>query len=190
MDNCINQITTSFLVEEILDAPDSKFARPILTGYILSGEKINPSPVKVIFSENTEARKIKGVKKGDILFVYGNLGYTLKEMIIIYAKSFLIISKNEANISPNERKIIFTSYSHLPNQIILQGTITNIFEDENKLLIDVKRNELVRGEIKKYDLLPVEMTNHPYGLKNKDDIVIIGSIKGNSLYGMVKKILN
>ena len=111
-------------------------------------------------------------------------------MIIIYAKSFLIISKNEANISPNERKIIFTSYSHLPNQIILQGTITNIFEDENKLLIDVKRNELVRGEIKKYDLLPVEMTNHPYGLKNKDDIVIIGSIKGSSLYGMVKKILN
>ena len=189
--NLINQITASFLVENIITTTDSKFSRPILVGYLMCGETINKTPVKVIVSENAEAvRIIRGVSFGDILFVYGILGYTIEDTVVIYATSFLNISKNDKLLPVNERKIIFTSYTPLPNNIVLQGTIVNIFEEENKILVNVKRPKLVRGEIKEDDLFPVIMENFPAGLNNNDEVIVVGALKGTEIYGTVKKILN
>lgn len=185
MDN-INQITTTVLIDEILDSTNSDFARAIMTGYVFSDLVLNQEKVKIIFSENNEARRTRGVQSGDILFIYGSIGYTIEDQVIIYASSFIVLSKNTNNLTANERKIIFMPYSSLPSKVILEGIVANTIEDSSKCFIDIHRNQCIRGEIKERDVIPCVYVNNP-DLSNEDNVIINGFIKDNMIYGTIKK---
>ena len=186
MDN-INCITATVLINKILDGNESDFARAIINGFVLNDSDISKTPIKIIFSENNEARRTKGLKPGDILYIYGNIGYTIDDKIIIYATSFIVLSKNTADLTPKERKLIFLSYQSLPNNIFLEGTVTNAVS-KKKILVNINRDKYIRGEIKERDVIPCLLTNN-IELSNSDNILIQGFIKDNKLYGNVKKIL-
>ena len=141
--------------------------------------------LRVVFVENEDARKVKGILPGDIIFVFGKLAFSEDFGYYMYADSFVTLQKNKANLSQFSCRVSYFEYYSYTNIIQLSGKICNICG--NKIYIYIDRSRNVRGEIVEHDLIPLEIESGDLDYKNGDNIRFIGSIKNNVAVGTAIK---
>lgn len=146
------------------------------------------SSIRVVFVENEDARKVKGILPGDIIFVFGKLAYSEDFGYYMYADSFVTLQKNKANLSQFSCRVSYFEYYSYTNIIQLSGKICNISDNKMSMVVDRSRN--VRGEIMEHDLIPLEIEINESEFKNGDSIRFLGSIKNNVAIGTAVKTIS
>lgn len=141
--------------------------------------------IRVVFVENEDARKVKGISLGDIIFVFGKLAYSEDFGYYMYADSFVTLQKNKANLSQFSCRVSYFEYCSYTNIIQLSGKICNVVGNQINIVVDRSKN--VRGEIMEHDLIPLTLEIGENNYQNGDCVRFLGSIKGNEAIGTAVK---
>lgn len=144
------------------------------------------SSILVVFVENEDARKVKGITEGDILFVFGKIAYSDEFGYYIYADSFVMLQKNKPTISLMCCRIAYFEFYSYTNIVQITGQICNIEGEKANIIVD--RSKTIRGEIVEHDLIPITIDINPGSFQNGDRIRFLGTIKENRAYGTAVKI--
>lgn len=144
------------------------------------------SSIMVVFVENEDARKVKGIVEGDIIFVIGKIAYSDEFGYYVYADSFVMLQKNKPSISQLCCRIAYFEFYSYTNTIQISGKICNIEDDKANIIVDRSRN--IRGEIVEHDLIPLVIEIGKENLSNGDNIRFLGSMRNNIAYGTAVKI--
>lgn len=159
--------------------------KPLIKIYPISKQKIDFTPIPVLFSDNENARKCKELKEGDIMLIYGILGYDLEYGYFIHATFFVMLSKNKQNVPEKFRRPICFEFTDIPNTIILAGSINNIMDDTINLTVD--RENFIRGDIWKSDVLPIPYKDKKIDFQEMDNLIFVGNIDSGKLKGRISK---
>lgn len=143
------------------------------------------SEIRVVFVENEDARKVKGITRGDIIFVFGKLAYSDDFGYYMYADSFVTLQKNKNNLSRLCCRIAYFEFYSYTNIIQISGKICNISDKKASIVVDRSKN--VRGEIVEHDLIPIFIEVGEKQYENGDNIRFLGGIRGNLAVGTAVK---
>ncbi len=143
------------------------------------------SEIRVVFVENEDARKIKGISIGDIIFVFGKLAYSDDFGYYMYADSFVILQKNKLNLSLMCCRVAYFEFCSYTNCIQLTGEVCNISKKCASIMVDRSKN--VRGEIVEHDLIPIYIEVGEDQFQNGDSVRFLGGIEKNMATGTLVK---
>lgn len=181
----INQAVVLGMICEPPGTVNLDMIKPLIKIYPVSEQKIDFTPLPVLFSDNETARKCKGLKEGDIMLIYGILGYDLDYGYFLHATSFVMLSKNKQNIPEKFRRPICFEFTDIPNTIILAGRINNVMDDTINLTVD--RENFIRGDIWKSDVIPIPYEDKKIDFQEMDNLIFIGNIDDGKLKGQISK---
>ena len=175
------------VVSDISETIKTDVIKPVVKLDLYSKEtKEWDSFIRVVFVENEDARKVKGILPGDIIFVFGKLAYFEEYGYYMYADSFVTLQKNKENLTPFSCRVSYFKYCSYTNTIQLSGKVCNIIGDRVNVIVD--RSRSVRGEILEHDLIPLTINSDLSELKHGDSIRFLGSIENNMAIGTAVKI--
>lgn len=181
----INQAVVLGMICEPPQTVIHDMVKPLIKIYPVSEQKIDFTPLSVLFSDNETARKCKGLKEGDIMLIYGILGYDLYYGYVLHATSFVMLSKNKQNIPEKFRRPICFEFTDIPNIVILAGNVNNVMDDTINLMID--RKNFIRGDIWKSDVIPIPYEDKKIDFQEMDNLIFIGNIDDGKLKGQISK---
>lgn len=176
----INDACIPVLVTEASKEKNDDAIWTVIKAAPFYNENRKDTPIRIVMHDIVTARKSQGLAPGDILLVWGKLSYYADLGMTLYCNSFLVVSKTEDEDDLTHREFVCGAYTNIPAHIVLQGKINNVAGDT--VILKVKRNTPVRGEIKDYDILPIAI-NNPSNYKNFDQAIFVGNIQNGKLIG-------
>lgn len=114
--------------------------------------------IYIIFSENGDARRFKGLNTGDLIMVTGELSFITGTGYVIYATEHTILCKNK-NGTPQKNRIVLFDGCNQQNFIYIKGKVTTFNEDNRVATITHHIASNIRGDLIKESTYPVFVTN-------------------------------
>ena len=137
--------------------------------------------IYLIFPDNTNARKFRGLHIGDVILLTGELCYYSGTGYSIYVIDYTILESNIQNAPLDIQKTLFFNKIGSQNYIFIKGTMLYYNKNDGIITIAHTIEHNIRGDLEKKSIEPVRLEKQ---IKNASkNIVFLGHFTKGMISG-------